>query len=47
MISGSTVVTEEKPRSLVNPKIPDVCGALGVRCINMLELIREQGWIYR
>ena len=47
MVSGSTVVTEEKPRSLVNPKIPDVCGALSVRCINMLELIREQGWIYR
>lgn len=46
-VSGGTVVTEEKPRSLVNPKIPDVCGALGVRCINMLELIREQGWIYR
>jgi hypothetical protein len=41
------VVTEEKARSVINPKIPDVCSSLGVTCINMLAVIREQGWRYR
>lgn len=45
--SGCAVVTEEKPRSLINPKIPDVCAALGVRCMNMLQVIRDEGWTYR
>lgn len=45
--NGCTVVTEEKPRSIINPKIPDVCAALGVQCINMLAFIREQGWRFR
>jgi hypothetical protein len=26
------------------PNIPDVCAVLGLRCISLLELIREQGW---
>jgi hypothetical protein len=45
--SGCAVVTEEKPRSLINPKIPDVCAALGVPCMNMLQVIRDEGWTYR
>lgn len=45
--SGLTVVTEERARSLVNPKIPDVCAEVGVRCITVIELMREQGWQYR
>lgn len=45
--SGCAVVTEEKPRSLINPKIPDVCAALGIPCMNMLQVIRDEGWTYR
>lgn len=45
-VNGCAVVTEERPRSWINPKIPDVCAALGVRCINFLEVIREQGWTF-
>jgi len=46
-VNGWTVMTEERPRSMINPKIPDVCGALNIRCISTLGLIREQGWSYR
>ena len=46
-VSGAIVVTEEKPRSVINPKIPDVCNALGIQCINMLGVIRQKGWTYR
>lgn len=41
-----TVVTGEKP---VGPgakrlKIPNVCQAMGVNCIDFLQLIRKEGW---
>lgn len=40
-----TVVTyEESTNSLRRPKIPDVCARLNLRCIKMVDLIREQGW---
>ena len=42
--SLSVVTAENISGSLEKPKIPDVCGALGIRCLNMLELFREQGW---
>lgn len=42
---GCAVVTAEaatgKPE---RPNIPDVCSGVGVRCINLLEFFREQGW---
>ena len=42
-----TVVTSEKPRGpLGRPRIPDVCTQLGVRCIGLMELLRERGWRY-
>ena len=42
---GLTVVTAEKPsRSLERPKIPDVCQDLGVPCIEIIDLFRQQGW---
>jgi len=46
--NDGTVVTEE-PRTgkLDKPNIPDVCKALGVRCINFLGLIRQEGWVFR
>ncbi len=41
-----TVVTEEGHGSAKSPKIPFVCASLGIRCINMLRLIRDQGWAF-
>lgn len=39
------VVTGEKPtRSIEKPKIPDVCVALRVECIDFVELIRREKW---
>ena len=44
-IKGFTVVTGEKSSgNLQKPKIPDVCGALNIRRITLLDLFREQGW---
>jgi len=40
-----TVLTCEKPTNKLNrPKIPDVCNALKIPWVNMLQLFREQGW---
>jgi hypothetical protein len=42
---GCTVVTEETPSgSLDRPRIPDVCGALGLRCVNLVGFIKDRGW---
>jgi Domain of unknown function (DUF4411) len=40
------VVTEEGRGSAKQPKIPDVCEALGVPCIRLVDLITEQDWVY-
>ncbi len=45
-VRGLTVVTEERGGSAAKPKIPSVCAALGVRCIDVLGFIREQGWTF-
>lgn len=45
-VADAAVVCEEKPKSMTNPRIPDVCGALGVRCMRMVDLIKEQGWTF-
>ena len=43
-----TVVTGERETGkLSRPMIPDVCRALGIRCINLLQLFREEGWVFR
>jgi Domain of unknown function (DUF4411) len=42
---GLTVVTAEKPSgNLTKPKIPDVCGDLGVPCVEVIAFFRKQGW---
>lgn len=41
---GGTVVTQEVPRNLDKPKIPDVCDAMGVRCLTLPHFVNEQGW---
>lgn len=39
----ATVVTGELPGTPSRPRIPDVCGAEGVPCINFLQMLREFG----
>lgn len=47
MARGGAVVTEEIPsRSLAKPKIPDVCKALGIRSMNLIGYVQEQGWVF-
>ena len=47
-ILRGTVVTQEDfsggPHKL---KIPDVCKAMGINCINMLTMIKEFGWTFK
>ena len=45
-IERCTVVTNERRTSSPSrPHIPDVCAAMGIRSIDILGLIREQGWV--
>lgn len=47
-IKGCAVLTGEKPTtSLKRPNIPDVCKALRIRNLNMIQLFREQKWIFQ
>ncbi|MBN9160901.1 MAG: hypothetical protein BGO98_33775 [Myxococcales bacterium 68-20] len=44
-VHGATVVTEEHlTRNLAAPRIPDVCAAMGIDCINTLALVRAEKW---
>jgi predicted nucleic acid-binding protein len=45
-LNEATVVTEEGSGSRKKPRIPDVCGALGIRCMKLIHLIQEQGWTF-
>ncbi|MHB1614148.1 MAG: DUF4411 family protein [Actinomycetes bacterium] len=46
-VHGATVVTEETPSgNLDKPRIPDVCEAMGVGCLNMIGFVRRQGWSF-
>lgn len=46
-IENCAVITGERPSNSLNrPHIPDVCIALGIRWLNMLQLFREQQWIF-
>jgi hypothetical protein len=44
--SGVVVTEETLSRNLSKPKIPDVCDAMGVRRLNLLEFVQEQGWVF-
>lgn len=46
---NTTVVTGEKATGQLetHPHIPDVCRHYAIKCINILEFIREQGWVFR
>jgi len=41
-ITKATVVTQENPGNLQNPKIPVVCAELGIPCIRVVELLRQK-----
>jgi len=43
----SVVTGEARTGSLNRPNIPDVCGALGLRCVSFLGLIRQEGWVFQ
>lgn len=44
-VAGAVVVTEERATNdIAKPKIPDVCKAMGIECINTVELLRRSGF---
>lgn len=43
-VHDCTVVSNEDFGREKKPKIPFVCKRLGLRCMNILGLIQEQGW---
>lgn len=45
-VRGLTVVTEEQGGTEAKPKIPSVCAALRVPCVNVLSFIRDHGWSF-
>ena len=32
--------------SLQKPRIPDVCRAMGMTCVNLVGFIEQQGWTF-
>lgn len=47
-VRNCVVITGEKRRgNPERPKIPDVCDGYKIKCINLLELIRVEGWQFR
>lgn len=47
MVNDCTVVTGEQRRGTADrPRIPHVCDDLGIRCISLLGLIREEKWVF-
>ena len=48
VVERCAVLTEEgQSGTLAKPNIPDVCADMGIRCIDMVGLIREQRWVFR
>jgi hypothetical protein len=43
----SVLTGERSTTKLEKPNIPDVCAAMGIRCVNMLQLFRDMGWVFR
>ena len=47
IVENCKVVTGERPTtSLTRPHIPDVCRAMNVPWIDLVQLCREQGWTF-
>ena len=46
-IENCKVVTGEQPTNNLDvPKIPDICRAIGISYISLLQLCREQKWVF-
>ena len=43
----SVVTGEKRKGNPARPKIPDVCEAYGIKCLNLLELMKSEGWKFR
>lgn len=43
---GWTVIASERSNPGGKPRIPDVCRNYNVKCIKLVEFIRERGWKY-
>jgi len=44
---GGVVVTEETlSGNIGKPRIPDVCGAMGVAWLNLVQFVQEQAWTF-
>lgn len=47
-VKSATVVTGERAvGTSERPRIPNVCGHFAIKCIGMLQLIRDEGWVFR
>jgi Domain of unknown function (DUF4411) len=45
--NGVVVSEETASRNLEKPKIPNVCNALGIRCMTLMEFVQAQSWVFR
>ncbi|MDX2269636.1 MAG: DUF4411 family protein [Bryobacter sp.] len=43
----SVVTGEKRKGNPSRPKIPDVCDAYGIKCLTLLELMKNEGWKFR
>ena len=46
-LHNAVVLTGEKGGTPSKPKIPSVCEDLDIRAISLLDLIKEEGWVFR
>lgn len=48
-VTGAIIVTQEKPAGsqAKKMKIPDVASAMDLGYINMLQFVKEMGWVFR
>jgi hypothetical protein len=44
---GGTVVTQETPRNINKPRIPDVCIDMGIPWMTLPDFVDAQGWTFR
>jgi len=44
--SGTVVTQETASKKLHQPRIPDVCDAMGVPWMTLPQFVAEQGWIF-
>lgn len=45
-LRNATVVTGEKGGTAQKPKIPSVCAAMGIPCVELLAMIKREGWVF-